>query len=239
MEDKLLVEKAMIDWARNRCYPVKDREWHNDLAFMVVSEQDFSGKPVARSEFEKELIAGDRALEFAALPTFQRVVYTPTGKVEYLMNFDVEKSQDEETVRRLVGEGHDFDETLSFQHGSWIKYWNSDKVTTGERTDNADVNLYFFITHPEEVISEATMSPVYQDSVHDPNMDGGNTIVRQGEGGFNRFGYALQIYNFGGIEIKGLKGKKIDEPSQFPKAKDKLGEIFAKFDRLIKFEDVL
>jgi hypothetical protein len=63
MDEKLVVERKLNDLASRNNYPITDREWHSNMDDLKRLEHSVRPEIQPRSEFEKDIIEGDKELD--------------------------------------------------------------------------------------------------------------------------------------------------------------------------------
>jgi hypothetical protein len=169
------------------------------------------------------------------LPTFRRLVYIPTGFVEYMVNYNDGEPQNEEYVSQQIRDGKPFTESLHILHGRNIKYWRSTKITPQQRNYDADIHVSYLIAHPEEEFHYAGISLIS----HNPGFEDSDGLwvmkVTKGEDRLNRVSHALNCFGRGmGISLDDDL-KKIDEKIHLWSGEvTRLDAVFEKMNRLIR-----
>lgn len=210
--DQLVIERKLLDLALIRGYLASERDWYTQEAIRLGQRMEFDVQE-PQNELEETIIKGDAELQFLAIPTFSRVIYTPTGYVEYILNYDrgnEDSPQDEPRVRNGIAEGVEFTESMHIKAGPRIPEGVSPNVDMNARDRNASVYLHFIFDTQNEKIAVAEMSPQFPGE-----MDSLGRLVTKPNTGYaplDAFIGALHVFEpMGKIPLEKYQGRGYNE----------------------------
>lgn len=160
MEDRLLVEKKLREWASQHNFPISQRYWRIDAERDLARELEFDC-PETKSQLEEDIVGGDEYLRHVGIPTFERTILTPTGDINYCFNIgnygeyeEKPLKQDEDSVRKMLKLDLPYTEAMHINIGPRIPNWRLPEIT--ER--NGEVYLWFLVGYPEKNIEVAELT---------------------------------------------------------------------------------
>ncbi len=200
------LEQKLVEWATQHDYPLKEREWRDELTTMQHLENDLEEdlakvdeeirepKLLELHDLKRSIEERHREFKLQTIPDFSRIVYSPTGFLKYFFNAQGDRPSNNRDIENVTC----YTESLEFWHGKHHKLWRKEEITLPEREENVDFMMY--TTSKEGLISRTVL---YLQEAMKGLPDVGPYK--------NGLSHALCLLSDGRIEIKAFKGRKFDE----------------------------